>query len=164
MWILTIFQLILSFTTLLEEQRYKFLCNRTQLWLNLIIIISQVTVKNIWKSYIWTADKDVNESDPRSNVHYLGSSENKAWKKKFRLVRDPVQAWIFFFRPYFHYCLSSAHYCEDHFHSQISQVFACIDAGFLESFQFDISHSTLILEYTRPLHAFLRGILSNPLL
>ena len=29
----------------------------------------------------------VNESDPRSNVHYLGSSENKAWKK-FRPVRD----------------------------------------------------------------------------
>ena len=28
-------------------------------------------VKNIWKSYIWTADKDVNESDPRSNLHYL---------------------------------------------------------------------------------------------
>ena len=23
----------------------------------------------------------MNESDPRSNVHYLGSSENKAWKK-----------------------------------------------------------------------------------
>ena len=22
-----------------------------------------------------------NESDPHSNVHYLGSSENKAWKK-----------------------------------------------------------------------------------
>ena len=39
------------------------------------------TVKNIWKSYIWTADKEVSESDPRSNVHYLGSSENKAWKK-----------------------------------------------------------------------------------
>ena len=36
--------------------------------------------KNIWKSYIWTADKDMNESDPRSDVHYLGSSENKAWK------------------------------------------------------------------------------------
>ena len=36
-------------------------------------------VKNMWKSYIWTADKDMNESDPRSNVHYLGSSENKAW-------------------------------------------------------------------------------------
>ena len=30
---------------------------------------------------------DVNESDPRSNVHYLGSSENKAWKK-VRPVRD----------------------------------------------------------------------------
>ena len=38
-------------------------------------------VKNIWKSYIWTADRDVNESDPRGDVHYLGSSENKAWKK-----------------------------------------------------------------------------------
>ena len=31
---------------------------------------------------IWTADKDVNESDPGSNVHYLGSSENKVWKEK----------------------------------------------------------------------------------
>ena len=39
-------------------------------------------VKNIWKSYIRTADKDVNESEPCSNVHYLGRSENKAWKKK----------------------------------------------------------------------------------
>ena len=55
----------------------------------------------------------MNESDPRSDVHYLGSSENKAWKKKFK----PVQAWIFF-GPYFHYCLSSAHNCEDHFHSR----------------------------------------------
>ena len=24
---------------------------------------------------------EVNESDPHSNVHYLGNSENKAWKK-----------------------------------------------------------------------------------
>ena len=45
-------------------------------------------VKNIWKSYIWTADKDVNESDPRNDVHYLGSSENKAWKK-FSCTRNP---------------------------------------------------------------------------
>ena len=30
----------------------------------------------------------MNESDLRSNVHYLGSSENKAWKK-FR----PVGIW-----------------------------------------------------------------------
>ena len=44
-------------------------------------------VKNIWKSYIWTADKDMNESDPCSDVHYLCSSENKAWKK-FRPVRE----------------------------------------------------------------------------
>ena len=39
-------------------------------------------VRNIWKSYIWTADKDANESDARSDVHYLSSSENKAWKEK----------------------------------------------------------------------------------
>ena len=44
-------------------------------------------VKNIWKSYIWTADKDVDESDPRSDVHYLGSSENKAWKKKKKKIQ-----------------------------------------------------------------------------
>ena len=44
------------------------------------------SVKNIWKSYIWPADKDVNESDPCSNVHY---------------------------------CPSTAHYCEDHFHSHV---------------------------------------------
>ena len=34
-----------------------------------------------------------------------------------------VLQWIFrqwiFFRPYFHYCLSSAYYCEDHFHSRL---------------------------------------------
>ena len=29
----------------------------------------------------------MNKSDPRSNVHYLGSSGNKA-RKKFRPVRD----------------------------------------------------------------------------
>ena len=27
----------------------------------------------------------MNESDPRSNVHYLSSSENKAWKKKKKI-------------------------------------------------------------------------------
>ena len=31
---------------------------------------------------------------------------------------NPVQAWIFF-RPYFHYYLSSAHYIEDRFHSRL---------------------------------------------
>ena len=38
-------------------------------------LFHEYTVKNIWKSYVWTADKDMNESDPRSDVHYLGSSE-----------------------------------------------------------------------------------------
>ena len=38
------------------------------------------------------------------------------WENEFTV--NPVQAWILF-RPYFHYCSSSAHYCEDHFHSRI---------------------------------------------
>ena len=78
---------------------------------------------------------NLNESDPRSNVHYLSSSENKAFFHNDQLLvgflaqlverctgisevmgSNPVQAWIFL-RPYFHYCSSSAHYCEDHFHS-----------------------------------------------
>ena len=72
----------------------------------------------------------MNESDPHSNVHYLGSSENTLLWGTLSFMSlsavqiyiaevmgsNPVQAWIFF-RPYFHYCLSSAHYCEDHFHS-----------------------------------------------
>ena len=49
---------------------------------------------NIWKSYIWTADKDVN------------------MKVIFAVMNRPE----FFFRPYFHYCLSSVHYREDRFH------------------------------------------------
>ena len=40
----------------------------------------------IWRRVIvstfWKHNFNVNERDPRSNVHYLGSSENKAWKKK----------------------------------------------------------------------------------
>ena len=31
---------------------------------------------------------------------------------------NPVQAWIFF-RPYFHYCSSNVHYCEDRFHIHV---------------------------------------------
>ena len=90
----------------------------------------------------------VNESDPRSNVHYLSSSEKKAWKK-FRPVRDlnpwPLWYWyrrghgfksctglnFFFFRPYFHYCSSSAHYCKDHFHSRLYPPFKYMTHIFL---------------------------------
>ena len=63
----------------------------------------------------------MNESDPRSNVHYLGSNENKTWKKIQACTGFFLKKWIFF-RPYFHYCLSSAHYCEDHFQSVESSV------------------------------------------
>ena len=47
--------------------------------------------KNIWKSYIWTEDKDVNERDPRSNVHYSSSTENKAWDLNPWTSAIPVQ-------------------------------------------------------------------------
>ena len=38
----------------------------------------------------------MNESDPLSNVHYLSSSENKAWKK-FRPVQylNPWPLWYY---------------------------------------------------------------------
>ena len=58
---------------------------------------------------------NVNESDPRSNEHYLGSSENKALKKISGLCR----IWTYFHYFHFHYCSSSVHYCEDHFHSRL---------------------------------------------
>ena len=35
----------------------------------------------IWKKTVDWPCNYLNESDPRSNVHYLSSSENKAWKK-----------------------------------------------------------------------------------
>ena len=38
-------------------------------------------------------------------------------------------------RPYFHYCLSSAHYCEDHFHSHnrgMENIFKPLRAGTIE--------------------------------
>ena len=54
-----------------------------------MLILTVPTLLRIYESHIFeTADKDVNESDPCSNVHYLGSSGNKARKKKFRPVRD----------------------------------------------------------------------------
>ena len=40
---------------------------------------------------------DVNESDPCSKVQDLGSSENKAWKKKFRPVWD-LNPWTLQYR------------------------------------------------------------------
>ena len=57
----------------------------------------------------------MNESDPRSNLHYLGSSEIRPEKKKKKKKNSGLN----FFQALFHYCLSSTNYCEDHFHSQV---------------------------------------------
>ena len=35
-------------------------------------------LNKLWSEVKQTHSKPVNESDPRSDVHYLGSSENKA--------------------------------------------------------------------------------------
>ena len=42
--------------------------------------------------------------------------------------KNPIKAWIFF-RPYFLCCLSSVHYCEDHF--QIQEYPYCISKSLL---------------------------------
>ena len=39
---------------------------------------------------------NMNESDLRSDVHYLGSSENKAWKKKFHSCLCPQFKYMIF--------------------------------------------------------------------
>ena len=70
---------------MIPVQRYTNWANKpTENWLLCWFQINpwsdEWTAKNIWKTYIWTADKDVNESDPRRNGHYLSNSENKAWK------------------------------------------------------------------------------------
>ena len=44
---------------------------------------------------------------------WLRTYENHIFELRIKI--NPVQAWIFF-RPYFHYCLSSANYCEDQAH------------------------------------------------
>ena len=36
----------------------------------------------------------MNESDLRSDVHYLGSSENKAWKKKIKACTGFVAVFV----------------------------------------------------------------------
>ena len=59
---------------------------------------------------------NVNESDPRNNVHYLGSSENKAWKNSGLYgiwTHDLCDTGAVVQK------LSSANYCEDHFHSRL---------------------------------------------
>ena len=46
---------------------------------------------NIWKSYLCTAAKKWDVSDPRSYEHYWTSSWNETWKK-FRALRD-LNSW-----------------------------------------------------------------------
>ena len=51
------------------------------------------------------------------------SKTNTTWAYTYNAAEvmssNPVQAWIFF-RPYFHSCSRSCHYCKDHFHIHFS--------------------------------------------
>ena len=46
--------------------------------LDVTTLVLNKLLKSIYMECFLKLSKNVNESDPRSNVHYLGSSENKA--------------------------------------------------------------------------------------
>ena len=92
---------------------------------------------NIWKSYVWTADKDVNIKAIFVLMNTTCAVMKIRPEKKFRPVRD-LNLWLlryrcsalpteltsqlraeFFFKPYFHYCSSSVHYREDRFYTYV---------------------------------------------
>ena len=60
------------------------------------------------------------ESDLCSNGHYLRSTVKTEGLKKIQTCTGfeffCLFLFVFFFRPSFHYCSSSVHYCEDRFH------------------------------------------------
>ena len=68
----------------LSHLRLTILCplqitlNHWGIWFPLIM---QIKGAYQYESVFTEHNPLVNESDPRSDVHYLGSSENKAWKK-----------------------------------------------------------------------------------
>ena len=76
---------------------------------------------NIWKSYIWTADKDV-------TMKAIFAIMNTTWAVVKIRPEKKIQACsgfksrtgLNFFRPYFHYYSSSVHYCEDRFHTHVN--------------------------------------------
>ena len=84
---------------------------------------------DIWKSYIWTADKDVNMKaifavmnttwalvEIRLLISWLVSSVVRALHRYRKGHGFKSRTGLNFFRPYFHYRSNSVHYCEDRFH------------------------------------------------
>ena len=73
---------------------------------------------NVWKSFMWTADKEVNFAVMNTTWAVVKIRPEKI-SGLYGIVEvmgsNPVQAWIFF-RPYFHCCLRIVHYYEDRFH------------------------------------------------
>ena len=62
------------------------------------------------------ADHDADDDDAFISVATLDTwlriYESHICQQRIKMPYRPE----IFFRPYFHYCLSNVHYCEDHFH------------------------------------------------
>ena len=93
----------------------------------IIFIHVFIRSSNIWLSYIlnrlFITSRVYLEPTLWPPPSWLISSIGRALPSIAEVMgSNPVQTWIFS-RPYFHYCLSSVPYCEDHFHSQESKSF-----------------------------------------
>ena len=76
-----------SYESVICSKIYRLTCLHAQ---GLLWIWRRVIVSTFWKHNF-----NVNERDPRSNVHYLGSSEDKAWKKNQACTRfEPMTSAI----------------------------------------------------------------------
>ena len=89
-------------------------------WKKHLFFLFFICSSNIWLSYIHsrlliTSRVYLEPHDNKLLVGFLAQLVERCTGTAEVMDSNPVQAWIFF-RPYFHYCSSSVHYCEDRFH------------------------------------------------
>ena len=61
-------------------------------------------------------EQNIPASNKTSHLFQFSIAVNNSFllmQTNFKLGSNPIQAWIFFFRSFFHYCSSSVHYCKD---------------------------------------------------
>ena len=125
--------------------------------LSLLLIITMTV--NIWKPYIWTVDKDINMKVIFNLLQIcevgglLAQLVEHCTSIAEVMGSNPVQAWIFF-RPSFHYCLSSVHNCEDRFHIHVFIRSSKLPVGLLAQL---VEHCTGIAEVmgSNPIQAWI---------
>ena len=86
-------------------------------WLQINPWSGEQTTVNMWKSYIWTADKNVNMKAIFAVTIFIFTIAQEVRIAKV-MGSNPLQAWIFF-RPFLRYCSRSVRYCEDRFHIHV---------------------------------------------